>query len=446
MNTLTTQSTSRSGDSNRPRMLPDQPSPASRARIAGTPGLRASGPFGVLDIGTTKIVCIIGRIEGDGTPRVLGLGNRQGQGINGGSITDIEKAERAIRAAVGEAEEMADTRLRNVIVNLSCGQPTSRLLNVKCDVGGRAVTEQDIRGALSLGRARAAAEGRQIVHMLPLGYAADDVGGIGDPRGLFCETLGTQLHVIDTATTSIRTLQACLQRCDLGLAELVSAPMAAGLATLVEDEKQIGATVLDMGGGSTGMAIFADGQLLHTSQIPMGGINVTAEIARQLSTSFEHAERLKTFYGSAQSSPDDLRETVPVKPVGEAEHHIATIPRAAVVSIIIPSMERIFSLVRDRLEQFGPDIGTRVVLTGGASQLTGVREMAAGFLDRPVRLGLPAAVRDLPVRGAGADFATAVGLLAWAAGMGHPAVEIGPDTDRSGGLLRRIVQFLRERT
>jgi cell division protein FtsA len=432
--------------STRPNALPEPPAAPNRARIAGKPGIRPGGPFGVLDIGTTKIVCVIGRIEGDGTPRVLGLGNRQGQGINAGSITDIEKAERAIRAAVGEAEEMADTRLRNVIVNLSCGQPVSRLFNVQWQVGGRAVTENDIRGALATGRSRAALEGRQIVHALPLGFAADEVPGIGDPRGLFCDVLGTRLHVIDTATTAVRTLSACLQRCDLGLAELVASPFAAGLSTLVEDEKQIGATVLDMGGGGTGMAVFADGQLMHTSQIPMGGVHVTAEIARLLSTSFEHAERLKTFYGSAQSSPDDLRETVPVKPVGEAEHHIATIPRAAVVGIIIPCMERLFGMVRDRLDSFGPDIGTRVVLTGGASQMTGVREMAAAFLDRPVRLGVPASVRDLPLRGAGPDFATAVGLLAWAAGVGQPSVVLDPDSEPASGLLRRIVKFLRERT
>ena len=426
--------------------LPEQQPRPSPARISGKPGVRPSGPFGVLDIGTTKIVCIIGRIESDGTPRVLGLGNRQGQGINAGSITDLDKAERAIRAAVGEAEEMADTRLRNVIVNLSCGQPMSRLFNVQFQVGGRAVTEDDIRSALATGRNRAMLDGRQVVHALPLGFTADEVPGVADPRGLFCDVLGTRLHVIDTAATAVRTLASCLQSCDLGLAELVASPFAAGLSTLVEDEKRIGATVLDMGGGGTGMAVFADGQLLHTSQIPMGGVHVTSEIARLLSTSFEHAERLKTFYGSAQSSPDDLRETVPVKPVGEAEHHIATIPRAAVVGIIIPCMERLFGMVRDRLDSFGPDIGTRVVLTGGASNLTGVREMAAAFLDRPVRLGVPAFVRDLPVRGAGADFATAVGLLAWAAGVGQPSVMLDPDTDHASGVFRRLFKFLRDRT
>ena len=420
-------------------VLPEQPGPRAR-------GPRPSGPFGVLDIGTTKIVCLIGRIEGDGTPRVLGFGWQRGLGVRAGGIVDIEQAERAIRAAVGAAEEMADTRLRSVSVNLSCGQPESRLFNVRWPVGGRAVTEADVRRVLMEGRARAVSEGRHIVHALPLNFAADETLGVDDPRGLFCDTLSARLHVVDATHSALRTLQACLQRCDLGVGQLVSAPMAAGIATLVEDEKQLGATVLDMGGGTTGMAVFAEGQLLHTSQIPIGGQHVTNDIARLLSTPVAHAERLKTLYGSAQSSPDDEREMLPVKLVGEAEHQIAKVPRKAVVGIIIPRLEETFEMVRERLEGFGAVAGQRVVLTGGASQLQGVREMAATILDRQVRVGKPASVRGLPEQASGAAFATAVGLLFWAGGEGRAVMDIDLDAERPGGLLRRIVEFLRDRT
>ena len=422
--------------------LPDQHDAWARPRAHARP----SGPFGVLDIGTTKIACIIGRIEQDGTPRVLGFGWQRGQGVRAGGIVDIEQAERAIRAAVGAAEEMADTRLRAVTVNLSCGQPESRLFNVRWPVGGRAVTEADVRRVLLEGRARAASEGRHIVHAMPLNFAADETMGVDDPRGLFCDTLSARLHVIDAMHTSLRTLTACLQHCDLGIADLVSAPMAAGISTLVEDEKQLGATVLDMGGGTTGMAVFAEGQLLHTSQIPIGGVHVTNDIARLLSTPVAHAERLKTLYGSAQSSPDDEREMLPVKLVGEAEHHIAKVPRRAVVGIIIPRLEETFEMVRERLESFGSVSGQRVVLTGGASQLQGVREMAATILDRQVRVGRPASVRGLPESASGAAFATAVGLLSWAGGEGRASLDIDLDGDRPNGLLRRVVNFLRDRT
>lgn len=443
MNAMSAATATRPG--NRPgaqQILPEQADPPARVRTA----IRPSGPFGVLDIGTTKIVCIIGRIEQDGTPRVLGFGWQRGQGVRAGGITDIEQAERAIRAAVGAAEEMADIRLRDVTVNLSCGQPESRLFNVSMNLGGKEVTEAHMRHVLTEGRIRAASEGRSIIHAMPLNFSADEMAGVDDPRGLFCDTLSARLHVVDAMQTSLRTLAACLQRCDLGIAALVSAPMAAGMATLVEDEKHLGATVLDMGGGTTGMAIFAEGQLLHTCQIPVGGNHVTNDIARLLSTPVAHAERLKTLFGSAQSSPDDEREMLPVKLVGEAEHQIAKVPRKAVVGIIIPRLEETFEMVRERLEGFGSIAGTRVVLTGGASQLQGVREMAAAILDRQVRIGRPPRLRDLPEQATGPAFATASGLLSWAGGTGRPVIDIDLDGDRPGGILRRVVNFLRDRT
>ena len=415
--------------------------PATRARP------RQSGPFGVLDIGTTKIVCVIARMESDLTLRVLGFGWQKGRGVRGGGILDIEDAERAIRAAVGQAEEEAGTRLHRVTVNLSAGQPESRLFNVQWPVGGRAVTEQDIRRVLIEGRARAASENRSIIHALPLAFAADEAQGVTDPRGLHCDTLGARLHVVDAVTTALRTLDACLARCDLEIAELVSAPMAAGMAVLVEDERLLGATVLDMGGGTTGMAVFAEGQLLHTAQLPIGGAHVTNDIARVLSTPVAHAERLKTLYGNTQLSPDDEREMLPVPMVGEEEHQIAKVPRSMVVNIIRPRLEETFEMVRDRLDSSGVAraAGHRVVLTGGASQLSGVREMAHAILGRQVRAGRPQPLRGLPDSATGPAFATAVGLLSWASGEGRTLADLDLDAERPRGMLRRIVNFLRER-
>jgi cell division protein FtsA len=426
------------------RVLPppaEEPEEPARARP------RQTGPFGVLDIGTTKIACVIGRVESDGSVRVIGFGWQKGRGVRGGGILDIEDAERAIRAAVGQAEEEAGTRLRAVTVNLSAGQPESRLFNVQWPVGGRAVGEHDIRRIITEGRARAASENRSIIHALPLAFAADDAQGVVDPRGLHCETLAARLHVVDAVTTALRTLDACLARCDLEIAELVSAPMAAGMATLVEDERLLGATVLDMGGGTTGMAVFAEGQLLHTAQLPVGGQHVTNDIARVLSTPVAHAERLKTLYGSAQSSPDDEREMLPVPLVGEEEHQIAKVPRSMVVNIIKPRLEETFEMVKERLEGSGlvRAAGHRVVLTGGASQLSGAREMAHRILGRQVRAGRPAPLRGLPDSASGPAFATAVGLLAWAAGEGRTLHDLDLDADRPHGLLRRFVNFLRER-
>src|SRR5947209_3870196 len=426
--------------------------------LSGTPGMSAdppprpkplkTGPFGVLDIGSTKVCFLVGKVEPDGSVRVIGSGLQASKGVRAGGIVDLDAAQVAISRALGDAEDSGNTRLRSVTVNLTCGQPESRLINVQWPVGGRPVTEADIRRIVQEGRNRCYAEGRQTIHSLPLGFTADDTQGVTDPRGLHCQQLSARLHIVDAGATAIQNLMITLERCNLGLSELVSAPMASGMATLVEDERQLGATVIDMGGGTTAMAVFSEGQLLHTASLPVGGGHVTNDIARILSTPVSHAERLKTLYGNAQASPDDEREMLPIPLVGEEEHQFHRVPRSEVVRIVRPRLEETFEMVRDSLEKAGlaREAGNRVVLTGGASQLAGAREMASRILDRQVRLGKPVHVRGLPEIASGPAFATAAGLLAWAAGMGRSLSDIdmteeeGPTT-----LLRRLINFLRDR-
>ncbi len=422
-----------------PPSLPEEPDRHRRHHRAG--------PFGVLDIGTTKIACLIGRTESDGTLRVLGFGWQKAKGVRGGNIVDLAEAVSAIRTCVGQAEDMADIRLRSVTVNLTCGQPESRLYNVQWAVGGRQIEDRDIRGVVNEGRSRTAADGRDAIHTMPQHFAVDATDQVEDPRGLFCTTLNAGLHVIDAAATAVRTLKTCIAQCDLEIDELVSAPMAAGLATLVDDERKLGTTVIDMGGGTTGMAVFADGQLLHTAQLAIGGLHVTKDIATGLSTTLVHAERLKTLYGNVQTSPDDEREMLMVPIVGEEDHQLARIPRSQVVNIIRPRIEETFEYVKDRLDSAGLTraAGNRVVLTGGACQLAGVRDLAARMLGRQVRLGRPVQLRGLPEMATGPAFATAGGLLSWAAGAGRGFQDLDMGEERQSGLLRRIVDFLRER-
>ena len=415
------------------------------------PRANRAGPFGVLDIGTTKVACLIGRNESDGSVRVLGFGWQRGRGVRAGGIVDLEDAERAIRAAVGQAEDMADTRLRNVVVNLSCGQPDSRLFNVQWPVGnantgGRVVNDQDIRRVVHEARLRAEADGREVIHSLPLSFKVDDTDHVADPRGLYCSTLTARLHIVDAATSALRTLGACIARCDLDISELVSAPMAAGMATLVDDERELGATVIDMGGGTTGVAVFNEGQLLHTAQLPIGGMHITSDLARELVTTVTHAERMKTLHGNAQSCADDEREFLTVPLVGEDEHQFAKVPRSMVVNVVRPRVEEIFQLVRDRLESTGLTraMGVRIVLTGGACQLAGVREMAAHMLNKPVRLGRPTSLRGLPDSASGPAFATAAGLLHWAAGGGRTLHDIDFEPEASAGPFRRVINRLKE--
>ena len=421
-----------------PPMPPDLPQKPRHHR---------AGPFGVLDVGSTKIACLIGRMESDGSLRALGSGFTRSRGVRGGGITDLDEAERAIRAAVAMAEEMADYRLRSVTVNLSCGHPESRLFNVQWPVGGRQVNEADVRRVISEGRSRAVTDGRETIHSLPVSFTVDETTGVADPRGHHCDQLSARLHVVDALSMALRNLGAAVSRCDLEISEVVSAPFASGLSCLVDDERDLGATVIDMGGGTTSMAVFAEGQLLHTAQVPVGGLHVTRDIAGVLSTPIDNAERLKTLYGNAHASPDDEREILAVQQIGEEDHQFAKIPRSMVVGIIKPRLEETFEMVRDRLDGagLGRAAGSRVVLAGGASQLVGVRDLAARVLNRPVRLGRPAGMRGLAEAASGPAFATAVGLLFWAAGEGRALHDIDLASDRPAGPLRRVIDFLRDR-
>lgn len=406
-----------------------------------------NGTFGVLDIGSTKVVCLVARIETDGEPRVLGFGWQRARGVKAGSIVDLEEAERAIRAAIGQAEEMADQQLTRALVNLSCGQPESRVQNVQCGIHGRAVTEADLGSLVWEARRRSIEDGRETVHAIPLGFSVDATPGVEDPRGMVCETITGRVHIVDAAQAALRNLGAALMRCDMEVDELVSAPFAAGLATLVEDEKKLGCTVIDMGGGATTLGVFSDGHLVHTAQLAVGGGHVTSDLARGLSTTLAHAERLKTLHGGVMGAPEDEKEWLPVPLVGEEEDQIARVPRAMVISIIRPRIEETFELLRDRLDHagLGDETGRRVVLTGGASQLPGVRELASRILDRQVRLARPRQVRGLPETASGPAFAVPCGMLAWAAGDGRPLIDLGQAEARPAGRFRRLVHWLRER-
>ena len=422
------------------RLSPAETPPLKRKRAR-------SGPYGVLDIGSAKVVCLIGKVESDGRPRVLGYGWQRARGVKGGNIVDLQEAEHSIRAAVAQAEEMADLKLSGAIVNLSCGQPTSRVMNLQWPIGGRAVTEADLRAVLSEGRRRSQEEGRETVHATTLGFTIDSTPGVEDPRGMMCELLGVRLHLVEASSAALRNLGLCLAGCDLEVEELVSAPFAAALSVLVEDEKQLGATVIDMGGGTTNIAVYGDGHLLHTAQLPVGGWQVTNDLARGLATPLGHAERMKTLHGSCMEGGNDQKEMLSVPQVGEDDDHLVQVSRAMVVGIIKPRLEETLELVRDRLESalVGSESGARVVLTGGASQLVGVRDLAARILDKPVRIGRPQPVQGLPDSALGPDFATTLGLLHWGAGEGRPLLDLDPGPERGNGRFIRFVNWLRDR-
>ena len=399
-----------------------------------------------LDIGTTKVCCFIARAESEQSLRVIGIGHQVSKGLRAGTVVDMEATEESIRAAVDAAERMAGETVREVHVALAGGRPHSHTVGVEVSIAGHAIGDSDLRRVLEQGRPAPDETGeREVVHSLPVGFTVDGASGVRDPRGMYGSRLGVNIHVVTANTGPMRNLSLCVARGHLQVASVTVAPYASGLATLVEDEMRLGVTLVDMGGGTTTIAVFKDGELIFVDGLAVGGIHITQDIARGLATPMNHAERMKTLFGSALPSPADERELIDVPVIGETDRDITNqVPRSVLVGIVRPRAEEIFELVRNRLEAAGMDriAGRRVVLTGGGSQLQGARELAARMLDKQVRLGRPIRMDGLAEATGGPAFATCAGLLGLA--MREPPAAVRDFVDSSdSGRISRFGRWLR---
>ena len=381
------------------------------------PAIRQRGSLiSALDIGTTKICCFIARVEDD-QPRVLGIGHQISRGVRNGTIIDLEAASTSVLNAVHAAEEMAGETIERVAANLSGGFSASRIIRAEIGITAREISDADMRRVLEHGYLMREPGDRQVIHSVPVGFSVDDSRGIRDPRGMLGERLGVNMHVVTASAASVRNHTSAIGRSHLEVEALVVSSYASGLSCLVEDEIGLGVTVIDMGGGTTTIGVFFDGNLIFADYVPVGGGHVTNDIARGLSTSIADAERMKTLFGSAMSSSTDEREIIAVPQIGEEDDgHVNHVPKSLLVGIIAPRIEEIFELVRNRLEASGFDriAGRRVVLTGGACQLHGAREFAGLILDKQVRMGRPQRITGLAEATGGPAFATTAGLLHFA--------------------------------
>lgn len=406
-----------------------------------------TGLIAALDVGTTKVTCFIARIHADGGIRVSGVGHHASNGMRSGAIVDMDGAETSIRTAVNAAEQLAGERIREAIVNVSGGGVLSQIVRVEVPISGNQVGNNEIRRILGQAQVNQHPPDHELVHCIPVGYSIDRTRGIRDPRGLFGERLGVDVHLVTARSGAMRNLNTCIERCHLDIEASVVSAYASGLACLVEDEMDLGVTIVDMGGGTTSIAVFYDGELVHAASIPVGGHHVTSDIARGLSTTISHAERMKTLFGSAITTPSDEFEMIDVPLIGEENHTQANhLPRSILVGIVRPRIEETFELVRSRLEDSGMDriAGRRLVLTGGASQLQGARELATLILEKQVRMGRPLRISGLAESTSGPAFSTCAGLLRHAVekdgSLGHNAyIPDGP-----GGRIGRIGQWIRE--
>src|SRR5579862_3608192 len=411
---------------------------AVRLRAVGEVPAYRPGLVTALDIGSSKIACLIGRADHGGL-KVLGAALRESQGIRAGTVVSLDLVEESIRDCVAAAENHADARIQNVLISLSCGQPTSVTARAAMSLDGALVTDAHLRALLSEGRARCVLEGHEIVQSAPTAYVVDEARGVRDPSGMFCQRIGVSMHAVAVKPSPLQNLKLAVERCHLNVVGALFAPYASGLACLTEDEKQLGAILIDMGAGVTSIAVFLEGHLVHADVVPMGGLAVTTDLARMLSAPLSAAERSKTLFGAALGDMEAIHQ------MGEDGDEAALrVPRSMLTRIIQARLEETLGEVQARLRASGYDVavGRRAVLTGGACQLAGVRELTARVLNKQVRIGRPQALSGLPAASSGPDYATAVGLLVAGATMPpeilNPGPEVSADDSNGKGWFSRL--------
>ena len=390
-------------------------------------GTRRSATLSVLDIGTSKVVCIVAELKpvpaGEALrgrthlARVIGIGHQRSSGIKGGAVVDLEAAETAIRQAIHAAERMARVEVQSVIVNLTGGRLGSTHLDASVAVHAGMVCAADIGRVLDEASGHTLRPGRAVLHALPTGFSLDGQRNVVEPTGMIGSELGVDLHVVTGEQAAARNLMLAVERSQLGIETVVATPYASGLSALVDDEADMGTVVIDLGGGTTSVGVFASGHVVHTDAIAVGGHHVTMDVARGLTTRVSAAERIKTTHGSAIASPSDERDMVAVPQVDDEDDREVSshVPKAHLVRIIRPRIEEILELVRDRLHGagFAAQAGRRVVLTGGAAQLSGLPEVARRVLGGQIRIGRPLGIKGLPEAARGPAFSAAVGLLVY---------------------------------
>jgi len=413
-----------------------------------------------LDLGTSKIACLVGRLKPQAPQEVLrrrshaieikGISHTSARGMKAGAVVDLAETEAAITHAVDLAERMAGVQLESVIVSVSAGRIGSELFAASVDVGGTTVSDGDIARVLSAGSQHSVREGRVLLHSLPISFSLDGVTGVRDPREMLAKRFGVDMHVMTTDVAAARNLMLAIERCHLNVEAMVASPYVSGMAVLADDEADLGAAVIDFGAGTTTLSVFSGGHCVHASGFAVGGYHVTMDIARGLNTRVSDAERIKTFYGSVLTGGSDERDMITVPPVSDDERDAPQfVSKATLVSIIKPRVEEILEMVRDRLaaSPFAAEPRARVVLTGGASQLNGLPELAARILGRQVRIGRPLGIAGLPEEAKGPAFAVAAGLLVYpqAAHLEH----FEPRRTRqlmtgTGGYMNKVGRWLRE--
>lgn len=420
------------------------------------------GVIAILDVGTSKIACLVLRFDGPERFREDGLGSMAGQssfrvigaattrsrGVRFGEVDAMQETERAIRTAVQAAQKMANVRVDHVIACLSGASPRSYGLAGEIEIAANQVSEQDIARVLASCDVPDFGAGREVLHAQPVNFALDHRSGLSDPRGQIGQRLACDMHLLTVDMAVLQNLLYCIKRCDLELAGLASSAYVSGVSSLVEDEQELGAACIDMGGGATGLSIFMKKHMIYADSVRMGGDHVTSDIAKGLQVPMATAERIKTFYGGVIATGMDDREMIEIGgDTGDWERDRRKVSRAELIGIMRPRVEEILEEVRARLDAAGFEHlpSQQIVLTGGASQIPGLDGLATRILGQNVRLGRPLRVQGLPQATTGPAFSSSVGLCLFAA---HPQDEWWdfeiPAEKYPARSLKRAVRWFRE--
>lgn len=382
--------------------------------------LKSGDIIATLDVGSSKVACFIVRmLDDDGAFEIVGVGHHASQGVKGGVIVDMAQAEFAIAQSLNAAEKMASSSvkgypLRDVILSVPASLSQSHFMDAHVQMMKQTVTEHDVRRALAKAQMGAYSEDREIVHTIPVGYAIDNHKGIQKPYGMSGQVMDIDIHMIDANFSHLKHISQCIEGNHLDIVSLCSSPYAAGLSTLVEDEFDLGSIVIDMGAGVTSYGGFQSGCFMFSGGVNVGGHHVTSDIAHGLSISLADAERLKTLYGGAMATISDEHEYIDIPNFGGGTGDVPQqVTRSLLINIIQARLEETFEMVLQGLKDSDAEVAQcqRVVLTGGASLLPGVQDLAQNVLGRQVRCAQPLKVKGLPDAMSGPAFAVSMGLI-----------------------------------
>ncbi len=368
-----------------------------------------------LDIGTSKVVAIVGEMTAEGGVEIVGLGSHPSRGMKKGVVVNIESTVQSIQRAVEEAELMAGCRIHSVYAGIAGSHIQSMNSHGMVAIKDREVTYGDIERVIEAAKAVQLHGENRILHVLPQEYSIDTQEGIKEPIGMSGVRLEAKVHMVTGAMNAAQNIERCVQRCGLETDDIILEQLASSYAVLTEDEKELGVCLVDIGGGTTDIAIFTDGAIRHTAVIPIAGDQVTNDIAMALRTPTQHAEEIKIKYACALTQLAKEDETIKVPSVGERPAR--DLSRMALAEVVEPRYDELFTLIQAELRRSGYEelVAAGIVLTGGTSKMEGVVELAEEIFHMPVRLAKPIGVTELTDVINNPIYATAVGLLLYAA-------------------------------